>query len=149
MILFSGKYANRLMDPEDLKHAYGYIFGKQTAQGIIDVMQILPEEVGSKEEKKITKTNARDSASREDLEICGFFHAFPRSGGIASERDVESLTSFGLNSICIIFDFAKVDQYNNGFLVYQMEGEYVKNTPYTITHPENEDKFYFARSLVD
>ncbi len=149
MILFSGKYANRLMDPEDLKHAYGYILGKQSTQSIIDVVQFLPADEGFSEEKWMSKSGAKANVNKEGLVLCGFFHAFPRSGGTISERDVASLTTFGLNSLCIVFDFAKVDQFNNGFLVFQMEGDYVKNTPYTITHPENEDKFYFARSLVD
>jgi tetratricopeptide (TPR) repeat protein len=149
MILFSGKYGNRLMLPEDLKHAYGYVLGKYSAQGIIDILRFLPEDQGFRNEQRIENPRRKIDLLDGNLEVCGFFHAFPLSNNVLSDMDIASLTGFDMNALCIVFDFTKVDQYNNGFLVYQRDESYIKNTPYTITHPENEDKFYFARSLVD
>jgi tetratricopeptide (TPR) repeat protein len=149
MILFSGKHANRLMNPEDLKHSYGYILAKSESTNIIDVIKFLPKKEGTKKEIHLDKVSISQSSDCENLQLCGFFHGFPRSIGGISEMDLRNLSSFGLNAICIVFDFTKVNQYNNGFLVYQLEEGYAKNTPYTITHPEAQDKYYFARSLVN
>ncbi len=150
MILFSGKFANRLMAPEDLKHTYGFVVGTQNLDSI-DIKQFFPFGEGFLNEREISETGfTGDLSELEDKSfVCGYFHASPKSGGTLSKTDVSSLSKFNAGSIIIIFDFTKVSQYNNGFLVYQTDGDHIKNTPYSIFHPEEEDKFYFARSLVD
>ncbi|MBN2155657.1 MAG: tetratricopeptide repeat protein [Candidatus Lokiarchaeota archaeon] len=150
MILFSGKYANRLMDPGDIQHTYGFCIGEIAKDGQVEVRNFIPHNTGTPNEKKITKSFCTIDINvyGKNSFICGFFHGFPRSGGKLSEQDVKSLSTFEFGALCIIFDFTRVEQFNNGFLVFQTDGENIKNVPYTISHPEDEDKFYFARSLV-
>ena len=151
MILFSGKFANRLISPQDLRHSYGYLIANLFEQKIIEIAGFISYKEGFLNEQEISQF-----ANTRNLEIygknsflCGYFHANPKSKGTLSKRDVINLSQFTPNSLCILFDFTRVDQFNNGFLVFQTDGQNIKNSPYTISHPESEDKFYFARSLVD
>jgi len=153
MILFSGKYANRFFAPEDWQHAYGFILGKQHVEGEMDVIRFLPSTSGSKLEQSMARStfnlDEKLGEFEDGLSVCGFFHSAPNRGNVLSEMDKKSLQSYELNTVCILFDFTKVDQYNNGFFVYQYDGNGISDITYTISHPEEEDKFYLARSLVD
>lgn len=150
MILFSGKYGNRLMPPEDLKHAYGWVLGRMSQQDAIEVMDFIPIGEGTITEQHIDVSSMPTDLRNyeENVRICGYFHSSPRSRGMLTDSDRKSISTFDPGTLCVIFDFAKVDQFNNGFLVFQTDGSHITNTPYIIFHPDAEDKFYFARSLV-